>query len=359
MLDMATVMTYWIVLLAAASTALATATTSTLLGVCTTKYGRTSTSRVSTANVFLTVTSHATLATTSTPIKTSTLSPSTITSVVTDTVYSTSVIAQITVTLSTTLTSTSVVTFSETITNTQTIINDITVTSTSTTTIPPSPGFTFASALSTSAIQGPRQTAAAEQNADTQLSKHSNQATALAGGYHYKYNNQDCSKDVDCDQYTTCNNYHIGNCVYINYYEHSLPGFYHFDIFDKHDSLDYRDNLHDKHPAPEATYYAACGPDNQISEINGTTIVAERFSAGYHLQGTNPYDCCVRCLTFSETCTSYSFRAQSAFQSSICYLIAPDNAICDPSENSSQAVILGSGGLDTVGNSNCGSYSLA
>lgn len=52
--------------------------------------------------------------------------------------------------------------------------------------------------------------------------------------------------------------------------------------------------------APTATFYAACGPQNIVSTINGANIgsgtaVAPR--ALLTIPNSTPYDCCVSCIT--------------------------------------------------------------
>lgn len=105
---------------------------------------------------------------------------------------------------------------------------------------------------------------------------------------------------------------------------------------------------------PLATYYAACGLDNQISEVNGQQILVVGVYGTFSFPPpTNAYDCCVDSLTYSGSCAGYYFVPGES------YLSIPNDTTCVSSNNDNEFAYLGEGGNNgTLGNSNCGSFSL-
>ena len=99
--------------------------------------------------------------------------------------------------------------------------------------------------------------------------------------------------------------------------------------------------------APDATYYAACGPSNQQSTVNGATIVGGYYNYGMTSYSANsPYDCCVACLN-DATC------GVVAFGDGACYAFT-NGETCSQSTAVLQ-VVTGTGDSFTVSNSYCGS----
>jgi hypothetical protein len=72
---------------------------------------------------------------------------------------------------------------------------------------------------------------------------------------------------------------------------------------------------------PAATNYAACGPNNQASSVNGqgfAVISIPRGTSFTDVPGATPYDCCVSCFT-TGGCFGYFFLIRS------CTLLQTDN----------------------------------
>ncbi|KAI9844667.1 MAG: hypothetical protein M1837_005409 [Sclerophora amabilis] len=110
--------------------------------------------------------------------------------------------------------------------------------------------------------------------------------------------------------------------------------------------------------APQATYYAACGPENQLSTVgDGNVYGFGTNNAVSQLSNIkSPYDCCVACLT-SPTCgASVVFSGGNG----VCFLVAQTGGTCDP-----KAVVLnyftrpGVPKNDFVSTSNCGAIALS
>ena len=93
--------------------------------------------------------------------------------------------------------------------------------------------------------------------------------------------------------------------------------------------------------APDATYYAACGPSNLQSTVNGATI-----AGGYYNYDMTSYHCCVACLN-DATC------GVIAFGDGVCYGFT-NGGTCSQS-NAVLQVVTGAGDGFTVSNSYCGS----
>ena len=105
---------------------------------------------------------------------------------------------------------------------------------------------------------------------------------------------------------------------------------------------------------PSATYYAACGPNNQLTSVNGVPIDGANF---YNFADSsdisNPYDCCVACLQ-SPTC-----GASTYFEPNFCYL-ARNGGTCNPAVPALGVYTDASaGGGVSVSSSNCGTVNLA
>ena len=99
--------------------------------------------------------------------------------------------------------------------------------------------------------------------------------------------------------------------------------------------------------APDATYYAACGPSNQQSTVNGATITGGYYNYGMTSYAANSaYDCCVACLN-DATC------GVVAFGDGACYAFT-NGGTCSQSIADLQ-VTTGAGDAFTVSNSYCGS----
>ncbi|RAH86832.1 hypothetical protein BO86DRAFT_428628 [Aspergillus japonicus CBS 114.51] len=383
-----TAMMYWISLLAAASTALAKATTTTSFELCNTQYASTSCSTVRTVNSVSTATSVAVLTTTSTPTVTSTAAAKTITSVVTDTVSATTILDQSTSTFSTTVTSTIILTVQDIVTDTETVTSDTTVTSTPTTTVPAPAGFTPASALSQSSatIQGVKQTALVKANAASTpqaITIHAAQSTAvveaepsyasvvtcvglvevLSTSTVNKPATQTHTVVVTPSAKTTTSTALITTTITLVPVPASTTITFTTDflqstaIVTTTTSTETTTNTATVQ-APAQTQYAACGADNQISTVNGRSITEVVVTGNYETSSAStPYDCCVACIDHSTPCAGY-LSAEGAG----CYLLLPgdaNNATCSPSNRDTAAVELGDGvGGFTVGNSGCGSFAV-
>ena len=99
--------------------------------------------------------------------------------------------------------------------------------------------------------------------------------------------------------------------------------------------------------APDATYYAACGPSNQQSTVNGVTITSGVYNYDLTSYPANSaYDCCVACLN-DATC------GVTAFGDGVCYGLT-NGGTCSQS-NAVLQVFTGAGDGLTVSNSYCGS----
>ncbi|RAH75033.1 uncharacterized protein BO66DRAFT_434135 [Aspergillus aculeatinus CBS 121060] len=379
-------MMYWIALLAAASTALAKASTTTSFELCKTEYASTSYSTVRTVNSLSTATSVAVLTTTSTPTFTSTAAAKTSTSVVTDTVSATTILDQSTSTFSTTITSTITLTVQDIVTDTETVTSDTTITSTPTSTVPAPAGFTPASALSQSSatIQGVKQTALVKANGASTpqaITIHAAQSTAiveaepsyasvvtcvglveiLSTSTVNKPATQTHTVVVTPSAKTTTSTAHITTTITLvpvpasttltfttNFLKSTA-------IVTTTTSTETTTNTATVQ-APAQTQYAACGPDNQITTVNGRSITEVVVTGNYETNSAStPYDCCVACIDHSTPCAGY-LSAEGAG----CYLLLPggtNNATCSPSNRDTASVDLGNGvGGFTVGNSGCGSF---
>ena len=100
--------------------------------------------------------------------------------------------------------------------------------------------------------------------------------------------------------------------------------------------------------APGATYYAACGPSNQQSTVNGQNIVGGS-AYGTISQSTqnSAYDCCVSCLN-DPTCGAGAYG-----DGNDCYTFG-NSGTC----SESTAVVMlntGGGSAYTVFDTYCGS----
>ncbi|CAF9919868.1 MAG: hypothetical protein ALECFALPRED_001326 [Alectoria fallacina] len=111
---------------------------------------------------------------------------------------------------------------------------------------------------------------------------------------------------------------------------------------------------------PEATYYAACDPSiNQVSSFDGYGIDNYAYSSGtFNLYGdgsTDPYDCCVACIT-DPNCGA------SVDADGLCELFYPSATCAGPNNfagyylgGESQDVPAGEGFV--VSDGNCGQAS--
>ncbi|KAL8746314.1 MAG: hypothetical protein Q9190_001657 [Brigantiaea leucoxantha] len=101
---------------------------------------------------------------------------------------------------------------------------------------------------------------------------------------------------------------------------------------------------------PQATYYAACGPNNQLETVNGVPIDGANFYNGAaSVTASSAYDCCVACLN------NPSCGASAYFGFSQCY-VAQNGGTCNPANAVLAAIADGedtSGGV-FVSSSNCG-----
>ena len=99
--------------------------------------------------------------------------------------------------------------------------------------------------------------------------------------------------------------------------------------------------------APDATYYAACGPSNQQSTVNGATIVGGYYFGGLNqISANSAYDCCVACLNDS-TCGAVAYQTGTCYEFTTAGTCSQSNAVLQ--------VVTGSGDAFTVSNSYCGS----
>lgn len=77
----------------------------------------------------------------------------------------------------------------------------------------------------------------------------------------------------------------------------------------------------------QPTVYAACEQDNLLTSASGETIVG--FGSSNALSRirdvSNPYDCCVACITSPDCATGVLFRDEAT-----CYLVAQTGMTCDP-----------------------------
>lgn len=105
---------------------------------------------------------------------------------------------------------------------------------------------------------------------------------------------------------------------------------------------------------PTPTFYAACGPDNILSQYNGNTVdtllLADPLGSATLLPNTNSaYDCCVACLQTSGC-------AGSGYTPGICFGLTAD-VQCNGGLSSGTFVARGSsGGGFQVSNSGCGQW---
>ncbi|KAL8844245.1 MAG: hypothetical protein Q9176_001420 [Flavoplaca citrina] len=101
---------------------------------------------------------------------------------------------------------------------------------------------------------------------------------------------------------------------------------------------------------PIPTFYAACGPDNIISSVNGANIVGIASNNQVSLSRfSTPYDCCVSCIT-SQTCAAGLFIANGA----TCYLVAQTRT-CDPKVEVLRFQLqMGAPGGNSISTGNCG-----
>jgi len=102
-----------------------------------------------------------------------------------------------------------------------------------------------------------------------------------------------------------------------------------------------------------ATYYAACGPQNQVSQdLNGSglLITVDDGTANQLLAAASAYDCCVACIT-TLNCASSNYFPGVGDQS--CELNIFDTC---PANQGQQGYIYSSGGTDglVVSNGLCG-----
>jgi len=106
--------------------------------------------------------------------------------------------------------------------------------------------------------------------------------------------------------------------------------------------------------APLATYYAACGSDNQVSSVNGRELYDQGVRFPVEVINTaNAYDCCVRCLQ-SPICGSSLF---SAADGNYCALVS-SSGTCDPTKETADLYATGNPEkFAVVSNSNCGRVS--
>jgi hypothetical protein len=97
--------------------------------------------------------------------------------------------------------------------------------------------------------------------------------------------------------------------------------------------------------APQATYYAACAPNNLVSRINGNGIDSLTYHPGIpvndisYTAANSPYDCCVQCVSQSTCAGSFFYRGN-------CELYAPTNggaAQVGASSGSDLSVVLSNG----------------
>lgn len=107
---------------------------------------------------------------------------------------------------------------------------------------------------------------------------------------------------------------------------------------------------------PTPIFYAACGADNLVSEVNGqivdTLIFADPAGSATVLQAGSPYDCCVACL-MTDNC------AGSGFTPGICFGLTPDNGCAGDKSSGTFQVGPGSSGSGfTISNSKCGQWKL-
>lgn len=99
--------------------------------------------------------------------------------------------------------------------------------------------------------------------------------------------------------------------------------------------------------APEETYYAACGPSNQQSTLNGAPITNGYYNYGLSSVAANSaYDCCVACLTDS-TCGVTAYQAGLCIKLSNGGTCSQTNAVLQVTHDSSNSVF-------TVSNTYCG-----
>ncbi|KAE8215907.1 hypothetical protein CF327_g878 [Tilletia walkeri] len=101
-----------------------------------------------------------------------------------------------------------------------------------------------------------------------------------------------------------------------------------------------------------ATYYAACGPINQLSVSEAQLAFTSPLVETTWVDGPTPYDCCVACLTDSKCQVSTLDPEQGCFKISL-----PDN-LCDTNSHPGNYEIYDPYPLNpwVLSNSYCGSW---
>ncbi|KAI9671101.1 MAG: hypothetical protein M1831_005187 [Alyxoria varia] len=104
-------------------------------------------------------------------------------------------------------------------------------------------------------------------------------------------------------------------------------------------------------PAPTATVYGACNPDNILRRVNGQGIGSLTVNGPqYRRDSTGPTDCCNQCQAAGADCSVWYTLGLS------CYLTKPFDQVCAADRVSGNfGNFFGSEGF-VLGNSGCGRY---
>ena len=99
---------------------------------------------------------------------------------------------------------------------------------------------------------------------------------------------------------------------------------------------------------PQATFYAACSPNNLVSRINGVSLThrVPVYNFGQTARAPRAYDCCLFCLE-TASCGAAAYDNLTGN----CYF-NNNNCTCSPTEQ--DVKIVGGSGQFTFANSNCG-----
>jgi hypothetical protein len=106
------------------------------------------------------------------------------------------------------------------------------------------------------------------------------------------------------------------------------------------------------------TFYAACAPDNVVSQYNGGYIYSlgwsfDDVSYGPEPQVNDAYECCVACIT-SDNC---AFSMYDQFPNR-CTTWTPADNVCNPSRQLSDFDVDGGVSGWSISNGGCGKFGL-
>jgi hypothetical protein len=113
--------------------------------------------------------------------------------------------------------------------------------------------------------------------------------------------------------------------------------------------------------APLATYYAACGTDNQVSTIDGRVLSQFDPTPNTYTitPSTGAYDCCAMCIQDESCGASFFLERYSYGNAQTCYMMN-NGGICSGSRPVGQIFndVDNTAAL-TASNGNCGQWSYA